>query len=251
MAKVVRLIIETILRVLGVSKGERWFNFHLEFRNLVRQKTPAALGIEAFFPAYEEQVDVADGLLEQVRKSFLTGDIKTLDGLRDDCFAGFKTAVKAHLKSGNPARKKSAMRLMSVFDTYGDITRLDYGAESAALHNFLQDMNGKYKEDVKTLELTGFVTDLAQYNGQFTALVDERYTERTERPDQKLVEVRREVDTMYGDMIKVIEVFMLTNPDHGLEDFVKKLNLIIKNYKTLYKQEQGRKKSKSEEKSEE
>jgi hypothetical protein len=236
--------IEAILKVLNRAISERWFNYHREFRDMARQKTPEALGIEALFPAYEANVDVADSLMELVRKSFLTADIKALDKLRDDCFTGFKTAAKAHLKSGNAEKRKAANRLMTVFNTYGDVVRLDYGAESAAIYNFLQDMNGKFAGDVKLLELGGFVTDLEQYNSQFTAVVDERYNERTEKPDRKLAELRREVDAMYGNLIKVIESFMLTNPDHGLDDFVRKLNIIIKNYKTLYAQEQGRKKPK-------
>jgi hypothetical protein len=53
------------------------------------------------------------------------------------------------------------------------------------------------------------------------ALDRERYVEKTEKPDQTLIEVRRAVDASYSNLIKVIEASMIINPDHKLDDFVK------------------------------
>jgi hypothetical protein len=232
---------------LHSAPNEQWFSFHLEVGGMIKQKTPVLLGIEALYPAYEASVNLADGLLEQLRMSFLTGDIKTLDEQRDDCINGFRSVLKGLLKSIVPEKKKAANIVYKVLGNYGNIAQMNYPAESAAIYNFVQDMEGKYSEEVKTIELTGWVADLKRLNTQFMTLYSERYAEKAEKPDRKLADVRKEVDANYSNLIKVIEAFMLTNPNHELDDFVKQLNVVIKNYKTIYAQAKGRKNSKGKE----
>jgi hypothetical protein len=241
------LIILSVLRILGKANNEMWFKFFLDFRGLVSRWTPAALGIEAIYQAHELLVDTADVLLEQLRKSFITDDIKSLDKLRDDCIAGLRLAIKSLLKSADPAVRKDAYKLKTVLDNYGDIAKMDYDTESAAIYNFAQDMDGKYSQEVQRLGLTGRITDLKRFNSQFMELTTERYAEKTARPDRKLADVRRDVDASYANIIKVIEAFIITNPDHKLDDFVKELNIIITHYKTVDAQKQGRKNAKKSE----
>jgi hypothetical protein len=222
-----------------------WFKFFPDFRGLVSRWTPAALGIEALYQTHELLVDTADALLEQLRKSFLTDDIKTLDKQRDDCIAGIRFALKSLLKSSDQTVRKDAGKLMKVLDNYGNIAKMDYDTESAAVYNFVQDMEGKYGAEAKKLELEGRIADLKSFNTQLMELTTERYAEQTAKPDRKLADVRREVDASYANLIKVIEAFMLTNPDHKLDDFVKELNIIITHYKTVDAQKQGRKNAKN------
>jgi hypothetical protein len=241
-------VIEPIIKVLHDLRNELWFSYHLNFRDLVQRWTPAALGIAALYPAYERLVDEADVSLEQVSKSFFTNKIQTMDRSRDECFRGLKLAVKSFLKSSDPQKKEAAEKLTILFDTYGDITKREYDAKSATIYNFLQEvqMPGKYSEDIKTMELTGWVNDLANYSSQFNILVDKRCAEKLQKPERRLVVVRRETDACYGKLITAIEVFMLTNPGHVPDDFIRELNTDIKHYKTVFAQTKGRRNSKKQ-----
>jgi hypothetical protein len=245
MSNIVKSIIISVLTILRRANNERWFKFYLDFAGLVQRWTPATLGIEALYPAHEALVGMADALLEQLRKSFLTDDIKTLDGLRDDCITGIRFALKSLLKSSDPEIRKDAKKLMTVPDNYGNIAKMDYESESAAIYIIVQDAGGKYSAEVKKLELVGRIADLKGFNVQLMALTTERYAERTEKPDLKLADVRRQVDASYSNLIKVIEAFMITTPDHKLDDFVKELNIIITHYRTVDAQKQGRRKKES------
>jgi hypothetical protein len=236
--------IETILRVLHGLRNALWYAFHVEFRKVVKRWTPEALGIAALYQRYEELFGLADMLMGQVSKSYFTGRIKAFDRARDECIRGIRYTVKALLKSSNPQKKDAAARMMILLDTYGDVTQKEYDAESAAIDNFLQELHGKYSEDVKILGIADWVDELDNYNRQFETFVDERYAEKAEKPVHKLVNVRTETDAAYGNLIKVIEAVMLTNPEHGLDDFAKELNVVIKHYKTIYAQEKGRKAAK-------
>jgi hypothetical protein len=240
-----RNLIVAVLRILSRANNEKWFNFYLDFGVLVSRWTPAALGIAALYPEHEKLVATADLLLEQLRKSFLTDDIRALDKQRDDCITGLKMALRSLLKSSDPDKRKNAGKLKKVIDDYGNIARMDYDTESAAVYNLLQDLLGKYIAEVKKLELEGWVTDLERYNTQIRTLTTARYAEKAEKPDMKLADVRRQVDNSYSMLIKVIEVFIITNPDSNLDDFVKELNIIINHYKTVDAQKQGRKNAKN------
>jgi hypothetical protein len=237
-------VIDPVLSVLNRAPNEQWFSYHLDFNGLVVQYTPEKLGITALYPAHVEKVNTADVLLEQVSKSFYTAKMKTADTGRDDCITGMKMAVKAALKSADPDKKDAATRLDMMFGKYGNVPKMEYDAESAAIYNMLQDVDGKYAEDVKTLELTHWVTDLKRFNADFLALRNKRRTEKADKPDQTLEQVRREVDASLGNLLKVFEVVMMTNPDHGLEAFVKDLNILGKHHRTLFAQAQGRKNAK-------
>jgi hypothetical protein len=238
-------VIEPVLTVLNRSNNERWFNFHLEFDGIMVKWTPNKLGIAALYPDYKAKLEQADLLLELPTKSFLSGEIGTADNLRDEDIRGLKTAVKAFLKSSDPQKKKAATKVMITFDKYGDFTKLDYAAESGAVYNFLQDMKGKHSEDITTLGLNTWITDLETHNNQTTALLSERDAEKVDKPEGKLVKVRREVDTAFGNILKTVEVFIMNNPDHGLDEFVKEVNVLTKRYRTVAAQEKGRKNAKN------
>jgi hypothetical protein len=239
-------LFEAFSRVLSTSGNEQWFSFHLGFNDLVKQKTPVLLGIEALYPAYEEKLNLADVLLEQLRKSFLTDDLKTLDTQRDDSLISLKNAIKAHLKSSDNEKRKDAHKVMAVLDNYGNMARMNYPTESAAIYNFVQDMEGKFSREVKNLELNNWVNDVKRFNTRFMTVYNERFAEEAEKPDLKLADVRKDVDAKYNSLIKVIEAFILTNPNHELDDFVRQLNIVIKKYKTIDAQAKGRKNPKTE-----
>jgi hypothetical protein len=239
-------IFEAILSALGFMKNERWFNYHLEFDGIVVKWTPDVLGVAALYPGYRAKLEQADLLLEQPAKSFLSSEIETADNLRDEDIKGLKTAVKAFLKSSDPEKKKSATKVMITFDKYGNFDKLDYAAEGGAVYNFLQDMKGKHSEDVKTLGVTQWVTDLEKHNNQTTSLLTERDAEKKDKPEGNLKNVRREVDAIFGNMLKTVEVSIMNNPDsHGLDEFVKEVNILSKRYKDVAAQQQGRKNAKN------
>jgi hypothetical protein len=233
-----------IVGVLKRAPNERWFNYHLEFDGIAVKWTPDTLGITALYPEYKTRLGQADLLLEQPVKSFLSSEIETADKLRDEDIRGLKMAVKSFLKSSDPQRKKAATKMMITFDKYGDIAKLDYAAEGGAVYNFLQDMKGKHSEDVKILGLTQWVTDLETHNNQTTSLLKERDAEKVEKPDGKLVTMRKEVDAVFGNILKTVEVSIANNPNHGLDGFVKEVNVLSMRYKAVAAQAKGRKNSK-------
>jgi hypothetical protein len=235
---------EPVFKVLQAAGNERWFSAHLEFGRLIVRATPEKLGIEKIYPAYEKLVAMADELLEQISKSKHTARLKTLDKQRDDTVNGFKAAVRALLKSINESKKDAATSLNILLNGYGNIAKLDYDAESASIYNLVQDLEGKYAQDVVSAELTDWVTELKRLNKLFTDTASVRHDEKAEKPEGKLVEIRREVDQSLSRILTVIEATTYTAPTTELNDFVTRLNVLIRSYRTLAAQDKGRRNAK-------
>jgi hypothetical protein len=237
-------VIEPVMEVLNRATNERWFNFILEFGELVNHVPLDVLGITALYPAHLKLVATADDLLEQLRKSRHTAELKTLDTGRDTCTNGLKAAVKVLLKSPVEVKRKAAVNLNILLDSYGDIARKDYAAQTAATYNLLQDLNGKYAADVVAAELTDWVTELERLNKLFADRASARHDEKAEKPEGTLVEIRREVDQSLSRILTVIEATTYTTPTTELTDFVTRLNVLIHSYRTLAAQDKGRRKAK-------
>jgi hypothetical protein len=238
-------VIDPILSVLGKAPNEMWFSYQLDFNGLVIKYTPERLGITALYPAHVARVNEADEMLEQVSKSFYTGKMKTADAQRDDCVTGIKMAVKSALKSADDDKKDAAARLDTWLGKYGHVAKMEYDTEGAAIYNMLQDADGKYADDVKTLDLAHWFADLKRFNDAFLALRNKRRSERAEKPDKTIKQVRREVDASLANLFKVFEVVMMTTPDHGLDAFIKDLNVLGKHHRNVFAQKQGRKDAKN------
>jgi hypothetical protein len=222
------------------APNERWYNFHREANKIIGRWTPVTLGIEPIYPAYCAQVNTADKLLEQVSKSYLTGKMKAKDAERDDCTRGFTAAVRALLKSPFPKKRDAAEKIVITVDAYGNLPVMEYDAQTSATFNFVQDMEGKHRQDIIDAELTDWIPELKRLNTEFDDLASDRYAERSDKPAEKLVTVRRETDHCFGNILKVIEAAMIMNPDNRLDGFVNEMNVVIKHYKTLAAQSKGR-----------
>ena len=238
---------ETITKInLLYLRNEEWFQFHTEFKELVAEQSLEKMGIEEQYPKYNSLYNEADIVIEQIRKSAFTTQIAAADDLRDTNFKGFRAVVKGMLNHFNPEKRQSAYHLMLVFNQYGNLPKMGYSQQTGATYNFLQDMNGKYLQDVKTLGLEEWVTELQNNNNDFNALMMGRNEEQSLKPSDRAVNIRKELDACYVDLIARIQAVALLQKDHGLTPFIDKLNANINRYKTMLAQRAGRAKAKNE-----
>ena len=212
-------------------RNEEWYNFFLEFKRFVLQFTPLLLGIEALFALFLTLLQKADELLEIIRKSPLTHEIKLLDGLRDSAYRALKAAWKYALAGLDPQKHKAAERLGIVFHHFGNLAAMPYNEATGAIVNFVEELRGTYAADVELLELTELVNRLEEANNAFEAAVMERNAEASERPEAKLEEVRHEIDRCYLDILERIEAQALLEGDERFAGFIRTLNTNIERYK--------------------
>jgi hypothetical protein len=221
-------------------RHEEWFQFYTEFKTLARQYTPTALNINALFDTFVTLYDRADEALEVIRKSATTEQLAEADHVRDVTFRGFADAVKSGLSHFDPARREAARKLQIVFDHYGNIARKLYDEETASLYNFLQEMNTLHATAVTALGLGEWVSRLDADNRAFDALRQTRYAEDAGKPDLRMIEIRRETDRTFRDMLDRLDASILLHGEAPYAPFVIALNIRIEHYTNIIAQRKGR-----------
>ena len=238
---------ETIDKIKFANlRNEEWFQFHTEFKNLLAGQPLEKMGIEDQYPKFLSLYNAADIVIEQILKSAFTVQITQADELRDTTFRGFRAVVKGMMNHFNPEKKQSAYNLMLVFNQYGNLPMMSYSEETGAIGNFLQEMNGKYIQDVKILGLEEWIAELQKNNNDFNTLIMGRNEEQSMKPAARAVNIRKELDNCYVDMVTRIQAVALLQKDHQLTPFINKLNANINRYKNMLAQRAGRTKTKNE-----
>lgn len=214
-------------------RNEEWFSFYTEFKNTVEEFTPGALNIEELFAVFLILYAGADEALEKILKSGFTEVMSLLDATRDSVFRGLADTVKSALNHYEPLKRKAAANLMILFNHYGNLAAKPDTEETSGIYNFLQELRGKYTADIQTLGLNGWVDELERSNIEFSDAVTERSKESAGKTELIMVNVRKETDRCYLDIIERIESLALINGQEDFKPFIKLMNVIITRYKNL------------------
>jgi hypothetical protein len=224
---------------------------HLQFAGgatgLVEKHNPETLKIVPQYKVLRASVEKEDLCYKIVRKSDLSEAKEDADQKRDALIIGLNDGVRTTLRHFDPAVSEAAKRLKIVLDTYNaprPLQDLPYDAETAAVANLLQELEGKYSVDVQTTGLAAWVTELHRRNDAFDRLAKAYNEQQAEKPSFRLKDVRRETDDAYKKVVLVINALIVMEGDTVYAPFVTELNTLIKHYNDLLAQHLGRIKSK-------
>ncbi|MDR3195151.1 MAG: DUF6261 family protein [Tannerella sp.] len=225
-------------------RNEQWFQFYTEFKRLAEIYPDLNIGelLTLFLVVY----DKADVALEILRRSDKTELIGGADGKRDHTFRGFADAVKSYLNHFNPEKRQAGVQLEIVFNHYGNVNRLPNDEETAAIYNLLQDVKTTHAPQIELLGLGEWVEELERDNLIFQALTEERNAEEATRSSLRMIEVRREGDAIYHQIVERLEALMVVNGDEAYTGFVHELNNLIKHYNNILASRKGRAKENEE-----
>ena len=253
MKKIIRKINLVILR------NEEWASFFRDFKQFVENTTAKVLKIERLFNLFLPLYALADDLIEQIRKSKITVRIADLDKLRDNTFHGLIYVIKSYRYHFDTIKTAAAKSLETIIDHYKDLADRPYEEESAGIQSFLQEIRTNYKNEVEILELTPWLEELERNNEEFKKAMLERTYEAVDKPEIKILDVRKDTDKCYKKIIEHIEAYVILKEEEAEEDgankeaieeelkpfrdFVKVLNANIKYYLDTIAQRKGRAKN--------
>jgi hypothetical protein len=221
-------------------RNEEWFQFYTEFKEIIEERFPGTLNIEALFATFLILYANANETLEIIRKSATTEQLAEADTTRDIVFRGFYNAVQSALYHFDAMKRAAAKRLQVVLDHYGNIGRKSYDEETAAITNLLQDFTSAYASDIALLGLGDWLAQLDADNKAFRNLMKTRYTEDAGKTDLRMKDVRKDTDRIYRDIIDRIEALMLINGETEYAPFVKELNVRVERFADILAQRKGR-----------
>lgn len=213
------------------QRNEEWFNFYTEFKKAVEEFLPGVLNIEELFAVFLTLYAMADEALEKIRKSGFTEVMSVLDADRDGKFRGLADSVKSALNHFDSLKRKAAANLTILFDHYGNLAAKPYDEETGGIYNFLQELREKYAADMETLGLMEWANELERSNIEFSNAVTERSKETAGKTELIMVDVRKQTDRCYVDILERIEALALINGEENFKPFIKFLNAISTRYK--------------------
>jgi hypothetical protein len=178
-----------------------------------------------------------DQCYKVIRKSFLSQIKEIIDNARDTLIIGIKHLIKAGLRHFDKKKQEAAQRLKIVFDEYDkpvSITELSFDAATVTINNLLRELNGNYVSDVQELELGPWLAELQAKNDEFENAVKSRNVEISEKPDLHSVDIRKESDKAYKDIVTYINSLIVIDKETSYDQLVTELNTVIKRYNDIY-----------------
>jgi hypothetical protein len=206
-------------------RNEAHWQFLLLLRRLFDTHPAVAAIVAALLGRLYELIDIEGQLVDAVRSSAYTEQLAEADRRVDRDLVGINAAVESALHHFDSAMVEAARRLEVRLKSFrGEIEKKAYEEESAAVKILLADLNGTYASQVATLNLGAWVTELAAAQADFERLFILRNEELAARPQQKLSDVRREIDALYRRAVEQIDAYGALNGDTVTAQFVSELN---------------------------
>jgi hypothetical protein len=202
-----------------------------------------ALKITELLNIFAACVDKEDTCYKIVRKSNISMKKEESDKARDAIIIGIKHAIKSGLRHFNDAIREAAQRLKIVFDTYDKpipITNMPYDAETMAINKLLLELNGKYAADAQILGIDSWLIELEKRNNAFDDLAKNYNEETAEKPVLQLVNLRKETNVAYHELVAYINALMLIDKETPYEQFASEFNALVKHYNDTMAQHIGR-----------
>ena len=192
-------------------------------------------------------VDAFDDALKASATNPATATATATDDARDAAWRGgnnYLTAMCAHPDAEIAAYAAEAK---SLFDKYGDPTKLAQTEESGVLHNLLQDLEALDSSKRTALNLDVWITDLKTKENAFLAAAAERTEADAARQVGIVKETRTAAETAYRSLVDTVNALAMINGDAEYATFIDHVNAMIERQKAISKARVTRAKKKEDE----
>ncbi|MBD5436608.1 MAG: hypothetical protein HDR36_08930 [Treponema sp.] len=181
--------------------------------------------------AFRAAVIAEDENLKISAKSLVTDKIAAADRLRDQLYAGYKKAVAGYVNFPVESLAEAAKVLNQHIKDYKIDVKAQLDKETGLLVNFIQDLEGKFAEQVKELSLGAFVEKLKAANEEVRELTGQRTDERSAKTAGALKAARAVSDESYKMLVLHVNAHALLEGEADYAAFIDYANTEISHFK--------------------
>ena len=181
--------------------------------------------------ALRAAITAEDESLQVSAKSLTTDKIAEADRLRDQLYAGYKKAVGGYANFPVESLAEAAKVLNQHIKDYKIDVQAQLDKETGLLVNFIQDLEGKFAEQVKALSLTAFVEKLKAANEAVRELTGQRTDERSAKTAGALKAARSVSDESYRMLVLHVNAHALLEGEADYAAFIDYANTEIAHFK--------------------
>ena len=207
------------------------FMFVSNMAERAEKDTAVAEKCKAQVAALRSAVKAEDENLQISAKSLTTDKIAEADRLRDQLYAGYKKAVGGYANFPVEDVAEAAKVLQQHIKDYKIDTQAQLDKETGLLVNFVQDLEGKFAEQVKMLSLTAFVEKLKAANEEVRELTSQRTDERSAKTAGALKAARIASDEAYRLLVLHVNAHALLEGEADYAAFIDYANTEIAHFR--------------------
>ena len=216
---------------LGGMNNAAHFMFVSNMAGRAEKDAAVAEKCKAQVAALRAAVTAEDENLQISAKSLTTDKIAAADRLRDQLYAGYKKAVAGYAGFPVESLADAAKVLQQHIKDYKIDVQAQLDKETGLLVNFIQDLEGKFAEQVKALSLTAFVEKLKAANEEVRELTGQRTDERSAKTAGALKAARVASDEAYKMLTMHVNAHALIEGDADYAAFIDYANTEIEHFK--------------------
>ena len=218
----------------------------VEAKNLPSEEPPAAL--TAATTTFDSGFNAFDEALKASATNPATVTATATDDARDASWRGANNYLTAMCVHPTAEVATAAAEAKSLFDKYGDPTKLAQTEESGILHNLLQDLEAFDSAKRTSLNLDVWITDLKTKEEAFLAAAAQRTEADASRQVGIVKETRTAAEAAYRSLVDTVNALAMINGDAAYATFIDHVNAMIERQKAISKARSTRAKKEDEEK---
>ena len=204
-----------------------------ETENLPAEETPSIL--TAAVNSFETAFNAFDAALKASATNPATASATDADVERDQSWRGINAYVKAMCSHPTDDVASAATEAKSLFDKYGDPTKLAQTEESGVLHNLLQDLEAFDSSKRTSLALDVWITDLKTKEEAFLAAAARRTEADAARQVGIVKETRTAAESAYRSLVDTVNALAMINGDADYATFIEHVNAVVERQKGILK----------------
>lgn len=180
-------------------------------------------------------VDGFDDALKASSTNPATATATATDDARDASWRGGNNYLAAMCAHPDTEVATNAAEAKSLFDKYGDPTKLAQTEESGVLHNLLQDLEAFDASKRTSLNLDVWITDLKAKEEAFLAAAAERTEADAARQVGIVKTTRTAAEAAYRSLVDTVNALVMINGDTDYATFIDHVNAMIERQKAISK----------------
>ena len=216
---------------IGGMNNAAHFLFVSNMAERAEKDSAVAEKCKAQVAALREAVTAEDENLQISAKSLTTDKIAAADRLRDQLYAGYKKAVAGYVNFPMEQMADAAKVLNQHIKDYKIDVQAQLDKETGLLVNFIQDLEGKFAEQVKARSLGAFVEKLKAANEEVRSLTGQRTDERSAKTAGALKAARAVSDESYKMLVLHVNAHALLEGEEAYAAFIDYANTEIEHFR--------------------
>jgi hypothetical protein len=218
------------MNTVRLKKGAH-ANFMQSVYDRLKQESFITKKAKPFFLKFESAVSAENELITLGRASIYTKFVAEGDHRRDVLYMSYKKMLPTFRTFSKANIVAAGDRLERQLKDLNIHPKGQLDDETGKFVRFVDELQGKYADDVKLLNLTDLVSEMKAANDELMEATTNRRMEKADIEPAAVNTARRITDAAYEDIILLINSFIMLDGESTYLELVNYLNTLITDYK--------------------